>query len=270
MRPSEEIKQLLKNAKIRINPEVKKAALTELINELESAKNIGPTETRPVLWRIIMKSNITKFAATTVIIGLVVIGSTLIEKTATPAYAVEQTIKAMQNVTTVHCFINLFDGERMEVWSKINPETGENEYFHMSMPGMIMVSTPEETYRYNQIDNVVIHLKGDGHVVSDIRFGRFIEDMVELAESLNGIIEFEGTTVEGKPVILVTIETDNGLLESIVDPDTKLPISMNFKPKGDLQPGQLGQSMEDFSFNEPLPEGIFDFEIPEGAQVIEQ
>ncbi|MEJ2649356.1 MAG: hypothetical protein P8016_13230 [Sedimentisphaerales bacterium] len=157
-----------------------------------------------------MKGQIAKLAAAAVIIAGVLL--TFFYTGTKEAYALDQTIEAMRKVTTVHCFINLFTGQRMEVWSKVNPETGENEYFHMSMPGMTIISTPDETYQYNEAQNVVTHLKGSGHVVSDIHFGRFIEDMAKIAESINGRIEFKQiTTEEEKPVILLTIETDNAV-----------------------------------------------------------
>ena len=38
MRPTENIKRFIENAKVSINPEVKRAALTELVNELEKTK----------------------------------------------------------------------------------------------------------------------------------------------------------------------------------------------------------------------------------------
>ncbi len=56
MRPAENIKRLIKNARIVINPEVKNAALKELINELEKSKITGLAGTKPNIWRIIMKS----------------------------------------------------------------------------------------------------------------------------------------------------------------------------------------------------------------------
>jgi outer membrane lipoprotein-sorting protein len=227
----------------------------------------------PVIWRIIMKSNITKIAAAVVLIALVLFGFALVEKTTTPAYAVEQTIEAMRKVTTAHCFMKLSTGQKMEIWVKVNPKTGDTESYYMSMPGATTIATPEGTYVYDEVrnKNVVIHLKGDGHVVSNVHFGRIIEDMVKLAESRNGKIEFKQITIEKeKPAILVTIETNTDIMETVVDLYTKLPISMNFKPKGELQSEQFAQNIEDFTFNAPLPEGIFEFKIPEGAQVIEQ
>jgi outer membrane lipoprotein-sorting protein len=223
------------------------------------------------IWSNIMKSNITKFAAAAIIIIVVVLSIGLWDKSIPAAYAVEQTIEAMRNVTTVHCYITTFTGERMEMWSKINQETGENEYFYIDSPETEITATPDETYMYNKGKNVVIHLKGAGHVKSDVRLGRFIEDMVSMAQSVNGKIQINPRDVDGeKPVILLVIETDKMTIESVIDSETKLPISMVFKPKGEPQPGQIGKSINEMSYNEPLPEGIFDFEIPEGAQIIEQ
>lgn len=218
-----------------------------------------------------MKSKITKFSAAAVIIMAVVLSISLWDKSIPAAYAVDQTIDAMRNVTTFHCCITTFTGERMEMWSKINQETGENEYFYIDNPETEITATPDETYMYNKNKNVVIHLKGGGHVKSDIRLGRFIEDMVDAAKSINGKVQIKSHDTDGeKSVILLVIETDKMTIESMIDPDTKLPISMHFKPMGEPQPGQIGQSIDEMSYNEPLPEGIFEFEIPEGAQVIEQ
>ena len=63
MKPAENTKRLIKNARIKINPEVKKAALKQLINELEKSKTTSSTATKPNIWRIIIKNRITQVAA---------------------------------------------------------------------------------------------------------------------------------------------------------------------------------------------------------------
>ena len=45
---------------------------------------------------------------------------------------------------------------------------------------------------------------------------------------------------------------------------------MNVKVRGEPQPGQIGQSLDEIQYDLPLPEGIFEFEIPEGTEVIDQ
>ena len=60
MRPAENIKQLIKNAKVKIDQDVKKASLDELVNELEKPKTVASAQTQPDIWRIIIKSKIRK------------------------------------------------------------------------------------------------------------------------------------------------------------------------------------------------------------------
>ncbi len=81
MRPVENIKRLIKNAKVRINPDVKRAALEELIDELgkSKTKNVASDHTQPNTWRIIMKSKMLKFATVAsvlVFIGVLYVGLT--------------------------------------------------------------------------------------------------------------------------------------------------------------------------------------------------
>jgi hypothetical protein len=54
---------------------------------------------RPTIWRIIMKSKITKFAAVAIITIVVVLSITLLDKSIPSAYALEQTIKADRKST---------------------------------------------------------------------------------------------------------------------------------------------------------------------------
>jgi outer membrane lipoprotein-sorting protein len=67
MRPADEIERLVKDAKVIIDPAVKRDALKELIDELEKPETIRSAETKPNVWRIIMKSRTIKLAAAAVI-----------------------------------------------------------------------------------------------------------------------------------------------------------------------------------------------------------
>ena len=52
-----------------------------------------------------------------------------------PAYAIEQTIEAMRKISTAHCLGTTMDGKSFEMWMKINPETGKNDYFQSISQG---------------------------------------------------------------------------------------------------------------------------------------
>ena len=62
MRPAENVKKLIKNARITIDPEIKLSALNELINELKKHKTTVSAISKPAIWRMIMKSPMTKLA----------------------------------------------------------------------------------------------------------------------------------------------------------------------------------------------------------------
>ncbi len=74
MRSAEYIKRLIESAKIKINPEVRKAALSELINELEQTKNADSVKLKPNIGRTIMNSKILKLTAAAIIIIAILIG----------------------------------------------------------------------------------------------------------------------------------------------------------------------------------------------------
>ncbi len=211
-----------------------------------------------------------KFSIITVAVIIIaaVLSISLWDKSIPTAYAIEQTIEAMRKVTTVHCFGKTFTEEQIEMWIEVNPETGENEKFYLDSPEATAVATKNESYMYQKPINVVIHTKIG--ISTDVRFGRVIEDMIDVSNS-NSKAKLKISEIDGeKPVILLVVETDEMILECKVDPDTKLPMSMHYKPKKEPLPGALGQSIDEIYYNEPLPEGIFEFEIPEGAQVREQ
>ncbi|MHC4106132.1 MAG: hypothetical protein ACYSR9_14410, partial [Planctomycetota bacterium] len=74
MRPADKTRQFIKNAPIKSNPEVNEAVLKELFNELDQSKSMPCAAREPNIWRIIMRSPITKIATAAVIIVSVVAG----------------------------------------------------------------------------------------------------------------------------------------------------------------------------------------------------
>jgi len=221
--------------------------------------------------RIKAMKTFTKLAAAAALILIAVFTITLLDRTVTPAYAIEQTIEAMKNIVTVHFFATDWQDREMETWIKVNPETGENDYHYLNEPerGQISISSPEITHFYHPKENKVRIVEGQA-LRSDIRFGRFIEDIVDkVIEPENGELQVikEHDPNTGEEVIVLWAESPNYEMEAFIDPETKLPIKMNFAR---ATPGQIIKSVDEIYYNEPLPEGLFDFEIPDGAEVIRE
>jgi hypothetical protein len=182
---------------------------------------------------------------------------TLIDRSTTPAYAIEQTIEAMRSITSVRAYID--DGE---VLFQINPETGQEECYRVDQEDVLTVATPEKTYYYYKDKNLV-KISDEYIIGMEVRFSRFIEDMADWAKEHNRRMEhhLEFDRELQKEVIKVQVHPaegnsggqDSNINTINVDPKTKLPISCG--------PIRL-------EYNVPIPPGSFDFEIPEGAEVV--
>jgi hypothetical protein len=272
MSSAEKIKKLFAKSKITVNSEVDDRIVSDALTAFNESEKTTPISAGPNIWRIIMRTKITKFATAAVIIVAVVLAISFLDRSAPTAYAIEQTIEAMRKITTIHLLGTTFDGEQIEMWMTVDPDTGEHDHFYVDFPQMTIVASPNEAYSYDKQANKVSHLIGGHDLRSDVRFGRFIEDMFELAKSHDTEvrIDFVYDPDRAKEVILLVMETDKTTFESMVDPETKLPISMKMKVSGQPQPWQIGQSFDEIHYDLPLPEGIFEFEIPEGAEVKEK
>ena len=230
------------------------------------------------IWRTIMKTKITKLATAAAIIFAVVLLVSILNNSTTPAYAIEDTIEAMREIRTVHIFGTDVNDKQYEIWTKVNPETGQTECLYLDASEtehrLILVSTPQEgSYSYDINTNTVEHWKEQG-LTEKIRFGRFFEDVIEnIVKPKNGSIQTsrEYDPQREKEVIVVLVEADELKLKWIIDPETNLPLSSEYLAGFQRRPGHhIGKTMDEIYYNEPLPDGIFEFEIPEGATVIEK
>jgi len=270
MTPADNIEKLISEVPIDTSTETDKAVLGDVLKILENTKRTTSAELEPNIGRMIMKSKLTKLGtAAAVVTASLIAASILLDSGVKQAYAIDQTIREMRKVTTVHCF-GTMEGARFEMWISVNPQTGENEQLYLDTKDQTTVESLKGTYWYDKRTNVVRYQKGH-HVDSGVRFGRFIEDMVQLVPNGETEIKEVYDSDKAKPVILLVTQDDSVKIKCRVDPGTKLPLSIDVEPKNSRARVSWGpgQSADEIYYNQPLPEGIFEFEIPEGARVIE-
>ena len=274
MKSAEKIERLVK--KMRFSPST--SASERILEYAETAlerrtDNAKSDRTELNIWRIIMNKPITKLATAAAVILIAVLGVTLLDKSATPAYAIEQTIEALRSIRTVHILARGWDNELMNVWMKINQETGRPDHTYLKMPFIYngktfeytIVSTPKISYKFNVTENVVkIH---DGQLLqTNLVFDRIFESVTENLDENESVEIYRGNDTKScEDVIVLLLRSQDKTTKFFIDPDTKLPISIEtFGPraKNDLK------RTEKISYNEPIPEGIFDFEIPQNAKVV--
>jgi hypothetical protein len=139
MRPEDNIKQLIENAKVRIDQDVKKVSLDELTNELEKFKKTASAETQPNVWRIIMNNKMTKFAVAAVIMAGVFLFFVSSQRS---LYA--QVTKSIESAKTIHVISeSLKDGK----WSKTS------EVWYGADQGIVESSWKNGERSHIRIDN---------------------------------------------------------------------------------------------------------------------
>jgi len=72
MRPAENIAKLIKNIDVYTNTKMDEAVLDDVLKALEDSKKKKPANLAPNIWRIIMKSRITKLAAAVIFIVAII------------------------------------------------------------------------------------------------------------------------------------------------------------------------------------------------------
>ncbi len=277
MKPAKNIEKHIKNIYVESLPATTSAELDErvlgnVMGTLEESKKKNSAAIQPNIRRIIMKSRITKFAAAAVIIVAVGLSVSLWDKSIPAAYAIEQTIEAISNTLTVHLFGKDWNDNQIEMWMKANEDTREVEYFYINKidERKLIVATPELTYYYDQESNTVRKVKGQD-IHFSMRMDNVFEQINEIAQDLGGtIIDYrkydEKTEQE---VIVLEVISEMITFEALIDPETYLPISIGITKASLDTSREILRYVDEIYYDDPVPERIFEFEIPKGAQVFD-
>lgn len=117
-----------------INTKTDEAVLSKILGAQEKTKQTKLAAIRPDIWRIIMNKPITKLATVAAILLIIASAVTILDHTAKPAYAIEQTIQASHSISYIHTK-NFWPPheEPMEAWIEFDTAgTGRN--FRIQMP----------------------------------------------------------------------------------------------------------------------------------------
>jgi hypothetical protein len=213
----------------------------------------------------ILRNGATKIVTAAVIIIAISLGIVLFDKSVSSAYAIAQTIEALENVTTVHVIGTDWDGNRYEAWNKINPETGKSEWVCIDQTphGYKIASRPDGSCVWDENSDVVRY-SNKPVASNDFRYSQVFEQiaekMVELNENEKITIQTEKNSIYDKPLIVIHVVTNIQDYRIYVDPESKLPVRLYFDRADNMK--QIAKTVDEIHYNEPLPEGMFDFEVP--------
>jgi len=271
MRPTDKIQNLIQNLNDTTRPELDAKILDDCFKELNTRKSSAPAK-GPTLWSILMHSKLTKPLAAAIIIVTTILSLTLFDKTVSTAYAFEETLKAMQQIETMHLFGKDWDNNEFEMWIKLNPDTGIPEYVYDDSysVGALTISRPDKSYQFNKKSNRVLINSGKVYNINTAP-AKIFEQAIKasknpfIQEKID--ISYERDIESGKALIVVNFETADEARRVYIDSETKLPIRVIGLKNGHL--GEIFKDIDFLEYNVELPEGIFEFEVTKDMKVVD-
>jgi outer membrane lipoprotein-sorting protein len=278
MKSENQIKQLARDIRIKPDAVVDKRILTYAEAILaKSTKNQNVVLLRhPSIGIEIIKSPITKLAAAAMIAIAIVLLVAILNCTATPAWAIEQTIEAIEGFHAIYGSGVTVDENgnefEFEYWARPRKDGTASGDLRMEAKGGRVIVVNEQkniTYKYDPARNVVSVESGITFYSSPWINGEYFRTMKEDCTEWHE--EYRKDELTGRDCVFVKAsDRDPGNNWSYIfqfDLETKLPIRGKVWNNSDFR-GKPYVTANEVVYNPVLPEGIFDFKIPEGVKVI--
>jgi len=235
------------------------------------------------IWKIIMKSRITKLAAAAVIIIIVVLSITVLDKSIPSAYALEQTMKAYKGLRFVH--IKDFregESEPQEFWVELD-EQEQVKRFRASLPAwaeregpMVGVWSEGKLQIWGKNENVLATKHTDSlgleilNIVKNFDPRSVVKELHQLETEGKVEIRTNEPKLKSEPIIITAkilspISDAGNQLVLSVDQNTKLVTRVVFNKPKDFDGYQ--HSWEFSDYNIAVDESFFTLsEVPENAR----
>ena len=284
MRPTENIEKLIKNIDIDTNAKIDEEVLVEVVETFEKSKVKKTSAIEQNMWRIIMKSKITKIAAAAVIIVAVILGLNITGGPEIASVTWGDVLKEMEKIPTVIFNMTnvttLGDNKTMSSESKVY-DAGENgcriDMYMNGEPFMQKYRLPKEKVAYRIRPKEKTYSRfvlSESQAETESDFPRqwvkiiLSEDYTKLGRgNINGI-DVEGVEVHNSELL----EGDEGVVLLWVDIETNLPVRMELEGKmmvgGAKRPMKF--VMDDFQWDVELDESVFEPNIPEDYRLIDE
>jgi hypothetical protein len=243
----------------------------DVLHAQQESIRMKPTPHEPVSRRIVTAGTVTKLLSAAAIVAVAVLSVTLWVKLSTPAYAINQTMEALQNIGFLHIERHDEAGRLIdERWIEIGAN-GRQVRYRQDTPSAILLrlgKDGEPTLGPNDDPSLVRMAVEDGASTAwyrpdhnavvlydrkDMQF-QWVGLLGDIFEDLrqNGKVLKENDTYQGQPAHKVWWPMMHS--ECYVDPQTKLPV-------------RVGDS--ELSYGEP-PAGTFDIITPVGYMLIDR
>jgi outer membrane lipoprotein-sorting protein len=262
MRPTDKIKQYIKNVKVKTNPKVNQAVLDDLLDRLDAAKRAKEHAPQPNIWRTIMNNRITKLttAAAAVLIAGVAIYSLILS----PGVTFADVIKPIFEAKTFS-FDMVVGGQGGPVMHEL-VSGNRVRRSRSNMPGMVLIIDTEAAK--------ILHLNTAGKTASLIDISGSVEKggrnyIAFVRETINRLLadpncgqneQFQ-RQIDGRKAIGYSLGISPERITILADAQTGAPVQI------ELEWGRETFTLKNFEFNIPIPEDQISMEPPAGYKM---
>jgi len=290
MNAAENIERFIKDIKIQTNQEADEAVLADILEAHRQSKQSASAAFHPNIWRIIMNSKITKLATAAAIIIVVALSITFLDKSVTPAYAIEQTIQASHSVQYLHvkAFMVSISDEPIENWIEFD-EAGQVKNMRINKPAWMDPTDGESVivWKDNKMQlwvkkkNFLVTLKDREiaaqvlSMVEQVDPKHAVTNMLQEQEEGDTKVEIEEPENKAEPIIITAtslVENNLPFQRAIlfVDQATKL---LNSIETYQLKDGEYihFSTIEFYDYNIPIDSAMFTFDnLPDDVMRMDQ
>ncbi len=274
--PDNQIDRLFDNLKLTTS-----ASLDHQIElEIEQALKRHDVSSKPAakqgLWSMMMNQPKIKITAALIAVVCIALAFVFVDKSPSPAYAIEQSVEAINAIKSVHFKAEFYKQGPVECWMQFdNPRKGPS-HICLFLPGSPLrkIDIPEGNWLYNSVTNRKFKtLRDERRKQWYLDFASFFRDSLSAA-ARNDQVAIETTTdpESQKDRIVVRVTESDRTCEYTIDPVSKLPLEFT---SSELEPEDLNKwmrktiavkNMSFIEYNQPVPPGIFSF--PDDAEEV--
>jgi len=265
MRPARSIEKLIKNADVSTDPIMDDVVRDDVLKAFEESKAQKSAITQPSIWRIIMKSPITKLAAAAVIIIAVLIGvhylagsidgaslawaDVLEQISSFRPYNCTCTVEDEGAPARSYCLMRFSLTKRREIYSD-----GHIVVFDLAVPRMLTL-IPEKKHAVERML--------DGQPTTDPDLLRMVSSIQNRPSGEGGIQEIGVQKIEGRVAKGFRSLSKFNDITVWADVETKLPVHVEI-----IHVGKGRKiTMSEFKFDADFDESLFSTTAPEGYTV---
>jgi len=286
MRPAENIEKLIKNIDIDTNAKTDNAVLGDVIDAFEKSKGKKTSATEQNIWRIIMKSRITKLAAAAVIIVAVILGLTITDGPDIASVAWSEVIEKVEQIPALTFDMTTeisYPGNKTLSIQSENYVAGDyGTKSSLYMNGELFVvkyRLPNKNLAYIIRPKDKTYMRIDlsdeqaakGQDSDDPR--TWLKIILSGDYTKLGRDNINGVAVEGIECNEPEMTGDeNGIMRLWVNVETNLPVRIEVEKLG-MEAGQMRPHkfvMENFQWNVELDESVLEPNIPNDYKLREE